>query len=188
MRSSAFVVPSEDQPRILAATAQPIERFAWMLRGAGVSPEGFEAARSAVLAAADEPRTTRELRVRAGELLGPDVDAKWLVSYLALRGDLATLGAASLTSNESRYQARTTPLKLPGAGRARAWLAGEYLRAFGPARPADLGWWAGWPAAVATAALADLDVVEVGDGSCCAEETWRGTRPARRWTTSWSWS
>lgn len=181
MRTSAFVVPSTSAPMVTAATAQPIERFAWMLRDAGVTPEGFEAARAAVVAAAGEPRTARELRAAAG-LDGVDISR--LVSYLALRGDLAVLGATSVTSNVSRYVVPVADPEpgsgaspgLPGSagssassrtaarGEAQAWLAGAYLRAFGPARAEDLAWWAGFSRAEAIAALATHETVDVGGG------------------------
>jgi hypothetical protein len=173
MRTSAFVVPAAAAPLIAAATAQPLERFAWMLRAAGVAPEGFEAARSAVVGAATEPRTARELREAAG-LEGVDVSR--LVSYLALRGDLAVLGALSLTSNVNRYVARDPAHDLahdpaspatpgPPRGRAQAWLAAAYLRSFGPARVEDLAWWAGLTRAEAVAALAAHETVEVLPGT-----------------------
>ena len=195
MRTSAFVLPAAIAPSSIAATAQPIERFAWMLRAARVAPEGFEAARAAVLAAADEPRTARELRAAAGL---DDVDVGPLVSYLALRGDLVTLGAASVTSNVSRYQAREAcggappagagagrPGPVPGAEAARAWLAGAYLRAFGPARVEDLAWWAGFPRSAAAAALAAHETVDAGDGlPAPGRRTWPRTRRASRSPTS----
>jgi hypothetical protein len=153
----------------MAATAQPVERFAWMLRAAGVGPGGFEGARAAVLAAATEPRTTRQLRTAAGL---DHLDLKWLVSYLALRGDLVALGARSVTSNESRYVAAGGHGAGAGAAAeravapesARAWLAGAYLRAFGPARVEDLAWWAGIPRGTAAAALEAHATADTGDG------------------------
>ena len=102
MRTSAFVLPASSAPMVTAATSQPLERFAWMLRAAGVAPDGFEAARAAVVRAAGKPRTARELR-SAAALDG--VDVARLISYLALCGDLVTLGAVSVTSNEHRYVA-----------------------------------------------------------------------------------
>jgi hypothetical protein len=47
---------------------------------------------------------------------------------------------------------------------ALAWLAGEYLRGYGPARVADFAWWAGVTKTKALAALDELRTVEVGDG------------------------
>jgi hypothetical protein len=172
MRGSGFVVPAAIAPLVAAATAAPIERSSWMLRAAGVAPEAFEAARAALLTAADQPRTARELRTRAG-LDG--VDTSRLLSYLALRGDLVALGAPSVTSNEGRYVAApgadggadggaTGSVTAPEPGVARAWLAGSYLRAFGPARVEDLAWWAGWPRTRAAEALAGHETVDAGGG------------------------
>jgi hypothetical protein len=183
MRTSAFVVPAASAPMVTAATAQPLERFAWMLRDAGVTPERFEVARAAVVGAAGEPRTARELRAAAGL---DEVDVSRFISYLALRGDLAVLGPPSVTSNVSRYLARapggsaaTAPAGSSSAGsssagsasapavsraEAQAWLAGAYLRAFGPARPEDLAWWAALTRAEAAAALAVHETADVGDG------------------------
>ncbi|HYO44123.1 MAG TPA: crosslink repair DNA glycosylase YcaQ family protein, partial [Candidatus Limnocylindrales bacterium] len=168
MRSSAFVLPADVAPLVWAATAQPLARFGWMLKAAGVSPGGFEAARSALVAAAAEPRTARELR---GAACLDGVDVSRFVSYLALRGDLTVLGALSVTSNVSRYVAREpgpTGAAVPASARdrapAQAWLAGAYLRSFGPARAEDLAWWAGITRADATAALAAHETVEVEPG------------------------
>ncbi len=176
MRTSAFVLPASSAPMVTAATSQPLERFAWMLRAAGVAPDGFEAARAAVVRAAGKPRTARELRSEAA-LDG--VDVARLISYLALCGDLVTLGAVSVTSNEHRYVAlragpahpgspgHRRPLETdaaPAADAARAWLAGAYLRAFGPARVEDLAWWAGIPRSSAAVAISAHETVDTGGG------------------------
>jgi winged helix DNA-binding protein len=63
-----------------------------------------------------------------------------------------------LRSNELRYVA--VQLEEAEADAALAWLAGEYLRAFGPARVKDFTWWAGVTATRAKAALAEHDTVE----------------------------
>jgi hypothetical protein len=178
MRTSAFVVPAASAPMVTAATAQPLERFAWMLRDAGVTPERFEVARAALVGAAGEPRSARDLRAAAG-LDGVDVSR--FISYLALRGDLAVLGPPSVTSNVSRYLARapagsgpaapagsssagSAPAPAVSRAEAQAWLAGAYLRAFGPARPEDLAWWAALTRAEAGAALAIHETADLGDG------------------------
>ncbi len=90
MRTSGFVVPRSIAALVRSATAVPIERFAWMLRAAHVTPEDFEATRRTVLAAADLPSTAQELRTRVdieGLEIGP------FVSWLSLRGDLVAVGS-----------------------------------------------------------------------------------------------
>ncbi|WP_309134097.1 DNA glycosylase AlkZ-like family protein [Cellulomonas sp.] len=49
----------------------------------------------------------------------------------------------------------------PATADAAARLARLWLHAYGPARPADLQWWAGWTVARTKAALAALDTVAV---------------------------
>ncbi len=173
MRTSAFLVPRETAGLIRAATAVPIERFDWMLRAARVPPDAFASIREGVVVACAAPRTARE--IRAGTSLG-DVEIGPLLSLLSLRGDLVAVGSGTLTSNATRYLARDAWLggaadaALPDAVEGRAWLAREYLRAFGPARIGDLAWWAGWSVRVATDALAAVDAVDVGDGLLLAAE------------------
>ncbi len=167
MRTSGFAVPRSTAPLVRAATSVPMERFSWMLRGAHVPDDALAATRRAVLAAADRPSTAQELRARvdiAGLEMAP------FVSWLSLRGDLVAIGSGSLTSNASRYLSREAWLAGdeepddPDPAAARTWLAGEYLHAFGPARVADLAWWAAMSARVAADAIAAHETVDVGDG------------------------
>ena len=62
-----------------------------------------------------------------------------LVSLMCRDGVLRRIGADGLRSNQLRYVAADIPEADPQE--ALAWLAGEYLRAFGPARPEDFRWW-----------------------------------------------
>ncbi|MGH7424579.1 MAG: DNA glycosylase AlkZ-like family protein [Candidatus Methylomirabilales bacterium] len=43
-------------------------------------------------------------------------------------------------------------------------MAGEYLRAYGPARVVDLAWWGGISKGAAAKAIEPHETVEVGDG------------------------
>ena len=111
------------------------------------------------------------------------------LSVLTALGDLVAVGGESLSSNVLRYVGRqawfdgvmpesttgrgATPAPAVGSAsggpdatpaEGRAWLAGEYLRAFGPARLEDLAWWAAMTRAQAGSAIAAHDTVEVGDG------------------------
>jgi hypothetical protein len=167
MRTSAFLVPRSTAPAVRAATAVPLVRFTWMLRAARVDPGSFAGVRAAVLAAAATPAAAPELRARAG-LDGVEIGP--LTSMLVLRGDLVSVGSGSVTSNASRYLSREAWLAgepeapEPDAAEARAWLAGAYLRAFGPARAADLAWWSGMNGRQAADAIAAHDTVDVGGG------------------------
>ena len=167
MRTSAFVVPRATAALVAAATAVPFERFSWMLRAARISPEDLPAALDAVRAAAAEPGTAQQLRARVA-IDGLDVGS--VLSWLSLRGDVVSIGSGSLTSNASRYQVRSAWLAgdpepaAPDPVTARAWLAGEYLRAFGPARVADFAWWSGLNGRPAADAIAEHETVDVGDG------------------------
>lgn len=54
--------------------------------------------------------------------------------------------------------------------RARTQLVEAYLRAFGPATPADVIWWTGWAQGPTRSALAALETVEVADGLLLADD------------------
>jgi hypothetical protein len=81
---------------------------------------------------------------------------------MSREGVLVRIGADGLRSNELRYVA--TDVAEADADEALAWLAGEYLRAFGPARSADFKWWAGTSAKRANQALASVDTEELDGG------------------------
>ena len=188
MRTSTFLIARSQAEHMAAATAVPDSRYAWLLRAAGVADGDLSSVRATVLAAAAEPGTPAELRNRLSA--AAEDGAAWadgerfrvVLTLLTAFGDLVAVGGASLSSNTMRYVARRAWLGAtadagpaeppvergsppePAAGEARAWLAGEYLRAFGPARVEDLAWWAGWTRGRADDALAAHDTVDIGDG------------------------
>jgi Winged helix DNA-binding domain len=77
-------------------------------------------------------------------------------------GELLRVGAKGLRSNELRYV--VVDLDDADADEALAWLAGEYLRAFGPIRAKDFTWWAGVTAGRAKQALAAHETEELDGG------------------------
>jgi hypothetical protein len=74
--------------------------------------------------------------------------------------------APSVRSDRLQYVATEawlgTPLDDVDPDAALAWLAAEYLRAFGPARIRDFAWWAGVTQGRARAAFETVDTLEVG--------------------------
>ena len=124
----------------------------------GLTPQEYEDLRQALLAAATEPMTARELRAATGaqSTLAPVLNA------LTREGVLVRLGAHGLRSNELFYVAAT--VSEADADEALAWLADEYLRAYGPARVDDFQWWAGVSAGRARAAVASVETEVLDDG------------------------
>ncbi|MDX6546496.1 MAG: hypothetical protein QOG33_46 [Gaiellales bacterium] len=158
MRGSIHLLPAGTAHRIFRALPEPAASGARRLKMFGLTQPRYAELRDAVLVAAAAPRTARELRSQ----LGVDRELSGVVGQMTREGALVRLGAGGLRSNELRYQA----CEIPDADRDRslAWLAGEYLRAFGPVRRSDFAWWAGVSAARADAALAGHETDELEDG------------------------
>jgi winged helix DNA-binding protein len=163
MRTSIHVVPADLAGRFHAAA--PKVRREWWLRQVGVSEEDFAEMRERISAVAREPMPSKAIREAVG------VESKRfqpVLGQLCRDGVMMRATASSLRSNSLTYVAADAWLDGGLAeveGReALAWLAGEYLRAFGPARMADFAWWSGAPAADAAEAVAAHPTVDVGDG------------------------
>ena len=155
MRGSIHLLPQETAHLAFRATRREVtggEDYS------GLTPQEYEDLRSALLTAATHPRSARELRAATGtqSTLAPVLNA------LTREGVLIRLGAHGLRSNEIFYVAGE--VDEVDADAALAWLADEYLRAFGPARLEDFRWWAGVSAARAHAAVATVDTEALEDG------------------------
>jgi len=124
----------------------------------GLTPEEFASLRGALLAAAGEAVTARELR----EATGASTTLAPILGALTREGALVRIGAHGLRSNELLYVAAT--VADADADEALAWLADQYLRAFGPARAEDFQWWTGVSAIRARAALQAVDTEVLADG------------------------
>jgi hypothetical protein len=159
MRGSAFLVPAESAACIVAATRLPTDRLGARLRYGGLDFDAYARLAPMVLECCNKPLTPAELRACAGV-----ADDVYLVARVLAREARMLRVGASLRTNQLKYVAAAAwlghPLKEVDAGEARAWLARQYLRAFGPARVVDFAWWAGLPRREASAALASLDTVE----------------------------
>jgi len=158
MRGSIHLLPVETAHRIFRALPEPAASGARRLKTFGLSQQRYAELRSAVLAAASAPRTARELRSQ----LGVDRELPGVIGQMTREGALIRVGASGLRSNELRYQVCEI-LEADRDG-SLAWLAGEYLRAFGPVSRSDFAWWAGVSATRADAALAGHDTDELEEG------------------------
>lgn len=118
-----------------------------------------------MLKAAAEPVQARALQEVAGlksQELGP------VLRCLRYEGRLLALAGDSLMSGTHRYVAAKrwtgSDLAASDGDDALSWLAGEYLKGYGPARAGDFAWWAGVTKKRAAAALEGHHTVDVGDG------------------------
>lgn len=158
MRGSVFLLPAETAHLAFRAVREPGSRRAYVLKYFGLSAADYEKRKAKVLKAAmKEPLTAKELRAITGVQ-----KESMLVSLMCRDGVLRRIGADGLRSNQLRYVAADIPEADPEE--ALAWLAGEYLRAFGPARVEDFTWWSGAPPKAATAALATVETAELDGG------------------------
>jgi winged helix DNA-binding protein len=127
--------------------------------------QDYERLAERILAAATEPIGTRDLEHAAG-IKGPPLGT--VLRCLRYEGRLLPLAGESLLMSPHRYVAASAwspgGLDAGDAAEALSWLAGEYLRAYGPARVQDFAWWAGVTKRAATQAIEPHDTVDIGDG------------------------
>lgn len=165
MRMSMFLVPRDTAARIFTATRRSPAVAAKRASSIGLSPEKYERLAQAVLALAQEPLPQGAFQEATG-LKGAALGR--LLRTLRIEGRLVGLGGDKLRTGDVRYvrTERWTPEGLDAGGRDEelAWLAGEYLRVFGPARVEDFAWWAGVSRRAAAAAVEKHETVDVGDG------------------------
>ncbi|WP_166172997.1 winged helix DNA-binding domain-containing protein [Rubrobacter tropicus] len=168
MRGSIHLLPRETAHLAFRAAPEPPSGLRQRLKYFGIAEDRYPELREAALAAADEPSTARDLGQKLREATGYDGSPTPVLSGMAREGVLLRVGAEGPRSNALRYVATQTWLgdDLPAADadKALAWLAGEYLRAFGPARPEDFRWWAGVSKGRAAAALETVETIELEDG------------------------
>jgi hypothetical protein len=158
MRGSIHLLPRDTAHLAFRGLELPPATEASRMKYFKLTPERYAELREKTLAVAAEPRTAAELR----KLVGAGDEMRYVLAAMGREGLLVRVGAEGLRSNALRW-ARA---EIPGADpdEALAWLAGEYLRAFGPARREDFAWWAGVQPKRAQAALATVDTVELDGG------------------------
>ena len=173
MRGSGFLVPTGTAAAIFGATRRPVDAMAWIWREIGLSDAEYARAKAAVMQVAGTPFSVTELRRRltgdAANLLARHPQAPTMVvRAMRSEGSLVAIAPLGLRSNVYAYVATDAwlgaPLEPVDPDRALAWLAGEYLRSFGPVRLADFRWWAGTTPNRAQAAMAGQPTVELEGG------------------------
>jgi hypothetical protein len=164
MRKTLFLVPRQNASRVFTAARQSPARALSALKRHDLSTRDYARIAGRVLAAAQKPVTAQDLRGAAGvtsQALGT------VLRCLRYEGRLLALAGDSLMMSAHRYVATSEwmPDGLDAGQQSDAleWLAGEYLRAYGPARVADFAWWAGVSKRSASNAIATHRTVDVGE-------------------------
>ena len=165
MRGTGHLVPMGSSALVTAATARPMAGEAWRLRDAGIDRPMYERLRDAILAATDEPRSTRDLRALVGAriALAPVIQTMGLEGVLVPIAPDSPRSAALLHVSTEAWLGGLRPTVDPGI--AVRWLVDEYLRAFGPARVEDIRWWIGGRDAAVNDAVAALDLIALDGGA-----------------------
>lgn len=165
MRATVFLVPQKNASRVFTASRPSRSHALRPLKRHGFSETDYERFATRILPVADEPKGRAELEEAAG-ISGAELGT--VLRCLRYEGRLLNLAGKSLNSSPHRFVATSSwiegELVEGSTDEARAWLAGEYLRAFGPARSQDFAWWSGCTKAQATKALAHHDTIDLGDG------------------------
>ena len=159
MRMSIHLLPAQTAHLAFHATPAPPADRKKRMKHFKFTEKRYEELREQILKAATEPLTLPELREKVG---AEPKEFKGISAQMTRDGELLRIGAKGLRSNELGYVANE--LDEADADEALAWLAGEYLRAFGPIRVKDFIWWAGVTATRAKQALAAHDTEELDDG------------------------
>jgi hypothetical protein len=156
---SIHLLPAKTAHLAFHATPAPPADRRKRMRHFKFTEQRYEELRAQILKAGKKPLTLPELREAVGA--GPE-EFKGISAQMTRDGELLRVGAKGLRSNELRYV--VTQLEPADADEALAWLAGEYLRAFGPVRAKDFTWWAGVTAGRAKQALAAHETEELDGG------------------------
>ena len=160
MRGSIHLLPRETAHLPFRALKSPPSVEESRMRYFKLTRERYEELREKTLPHADEPRTAAELK----KLVGAGDEFRYVLGAMGREGLLVRVGAEGLRSNALRYMRPKPRIRAAKADEALAWLAAEYLRAYGPARREDFAWWSGADRRRADAALASVDTVDLDDG------------------------
>jgi DNA glycosylase AlkZ-like len=211
MRRTMFVVPLDLVPVIQAACTDPLvpaqrKLLVDMVEGAGLAKDGprwvrkVEAATVAALEARgsatarelgeDVPDLRKQIAVAEGKSYAGKVGVSTRVLFLLSTEQRVARGRpkGSWTSSQHRWEPMDAwfPTGVPALPpeAARTELVRRWLRAFGPATPADVQWWTGWSLRFTRAALEAVGAVEVsldaGPGWVLPDDV-RAVRAPKQW-------
>jgi len=169
MRLSNYMLPSESTFKIMSAVVPLLGDMIWEKRysnPARIVPEGdYFDWRETILKLTQKPLEASEIK-KFTDI--PDISLKPLLNRMAFEGYLLRVGSQSLRSNIIKYISTKSftgqNYKPIDPDKSLAWLAGEYLRAFGPVRIKDFQWWTAVTAPRAKAAMSSQDTIEVEKG------------------------
>jgi Winged helix DNA-binding domain len=162
MRGTLHLVSAEDYLQ-LAPALQPTLAVLWRRYAADAQHADYEQLVRATLEFASEPRTGPELRDFVAALMGVEPTAAANVWWrLRTNAPLLRLPPDGVWGGGPRVWMGTAESWLgrrpaTDAAAATERLVRRYLRAFGPARVADVCQWSGLPAAAVRAAVARLE-------------------------------
>jgi Winged helix DNA-binding domain len=165
MRRTVFLVPTKNAASVFNAVRPSEAQTFGRLKRVGYSMADYRRIAKRILVAAREPLSQRRLEAIAG-IKGRELTV--VLQTLRLELKMITLAGESMNSSPHRYVATSAwapeILRTIDEEDGLAWLAREYLRAFGPARVEDFVWWTGTGKRRGAAAVASLPTVDVGDG------------------------
>jgi len=171
MRLSIFMLPTQTAHLALSATVPPPDDPYWRKRYGAVSEADYTVWKARVIDFAQQPKYPDEIETTLG-LPGAVVKSvtptKLVLNRMAYEGCLLRIGADNLKANRLTYVATQNwvgkKFARADSDKALAWLAEEYLRAFGPARIKDFQWWAGVSVARAKSAISSLETADADNG------------------------
>jgi hypothetical protein len=171
MRQSVYMLPVKTARLAVAATIPPTNDPYWAKRYAHkkreIPPNKYKIWRTQIAKCAKRPLSAAEIKEHVDIPAGT---IKTVLNRMAFEGSLLRVGTGTLRANTLSYVATRSwakehrlPVGSASDDEPLEWLAGEYLRAFGPARVKDFQWWAGITAGKAKKAMAAHKTVLVAD-------------------------
>jgi winged helix DNA-binding protein len=164
MRGTVWMVHAQTAHMAMRATYSPPPIRA-MLKREGLTEDDYERLEHDVLLAAGKPKTPDEIKEAIAD---PPAKLNPILNAMTGAGKLIRIKAKSQLSNAFSYAATRVwlghELQDADPGEALVWLAGDYLKGYGPASAEDFAWWSGVTSEQAAAALNAHSPEDLGDG------------------------